>query len=371
MMRRTREGSIRRARGSHGIHTGDRNGRPEASAIAPMLATPGALPANAGDYGYEFKWDGARCIAEVDGTAIRLTARSGTDVTARYPELAPLAGMLGGRRAALDGEIVALDAEGRPSFTLLQRRLHLTDPSDIRRAAASVPVVLVLFDLLALDGEELFSLPYRRRREMLDRLGIAGEHCLVPPWFPGRGGEVLAAADLAGLEGIVAKRLDSPYRPGARSDDWVKVKVRRRQELVIAGYMPGKGSLQGSVGSLLLGYYVSSTVAGRSSRGQRLFRFAGHVGTGMSDADRRALKLELDRLGVERSPFDIGRPAPGARFAEPRLIAEITFHEWTPDGMLRHPVFLGLRDDKPPTEVRLEEPPIRRPSPGGSLRAGR
>lgn len=319
----------------------------------PMLATAGSLPADESAYGFEFKWDGARCLAAVEGTTMRLLTRNGIDVTHRYPELASLPTIAAGHNLLLDGEIVALDNDDRPSFARLQRRLHLQDAAEIARVATEIPVALLLFDILQLDGRWLAPLSYRERRKILDALDLGGDHISTPPWFPGEGGNLLAAAERSGLEGVVAKRLESPYRQDYRSDDWIKVKVRRRQEFVIAGYLPGKGAQTGRVGSLLLGYYPSPP-KGSSARTKEPLRYAGNVGTGFSDLDRAALKRELDTREISRSPFD-GRTPARAVFSEPVLIAEVAFHNWTRDGMLRHPVFLGLRDDKSPADVHREE----------------
>jgi bifunctional non-homologous end joining protein LigD len=347
----------RRKRGSEKTESRDyRRGamlsREDEEHLRPMLASPGSLPSDETAYGFEYKWDGARCLALVDGKEARLRTRNDIDVTTRYPELGVLATLVAGRRLLLDGEIVALDAAGRPSFARLQRRMHLTDPGEIARASASVPVALMLFDILAIDGRSLLALPYAGRREILDGLALHSPAVATPPWYRGNGAELLEAAERHGLEGVIAKRLDSTYRPGVRSDAWIKVKVRRQQEFVVAGYVPGRGSQRGRVGSLLLGYYRSPAGRGAGRRRTGL-QYAGNVGTGFSDRDRAALKQTLDAHRSERSPFE-SRPRADAVYAEPLLVAEVAFHEWTGDGMLRHPVFLGLRDDKSPEEVRRE-----------------
>src|SRR3712207_4101394 len=198
-----------------------------------MLASPGELPPPAQDdaWGYEFKWDGVRAISVVEAGTLALWARSGTDITVRYSELSRLPGALSRHDAIVDGEVVALDARGRPDFGALQGRMHRTGP-EVRRMAAAAPVTYLVFDLLEWDGESLLGLPYAQRRERLETLRLAGERWVPTPWFRGGGAVVLAASRDNGLEGIVAKRLDAPYRPGLRGPDWRKVKNVRTQAVV-------------------------------------------------------------------------------------------------------------------------------------------
>ncbi len=200
--------------------------------LEPMLATAAkALPGGDG-WGFEVKWDGVRALAFVAADELRISARRGEDVASRYPELAPIAAAYAGRELILDGEVVAFDPEGNPSFGLLQRRMGLTNLARIRRRTAETPVTYVAFDLLWLDGRSLLAEPYERRRELLAELGFDGPAWQTPRHRLGDGEALLAAARERGLEGIVAKRLASPYRPGRRSADWIKVQNRRRQELV-------------------------------------------------------------------------------------------------------------------------------------------
>jgi bifunctional non-homologous end joining protein LigD len=314
-----------------------------------MLATPGELPPAAEDarWGYEFKWDGVRGVAAVQGGGLTLWARSGTEITVRYPELAALPGALAGHDAVLDGEVVALDAAGRPDFGALQGRMHRTGP-EVRRMAAAAPVTYLVFDVLALDGEDLMGLPYVRRRARLDDLDPAGERWLSTPWFPGGGAGVLAASRENGLEGVVAKRLDSPYRPGVRAPEWRKVKHVRMQSVVVGGWRPGQGRRAGGVGSLLVGVHDD---------GGRLV-YAGHVGTGFTDAALR----QLDPLLTARPspPFADALPREvtrDARWVEPELVGEVAFAGWTTEGRMRHPSWRGLRDDIEPEEVTEEWSP--------------
>ncbi|MCW2507733.1 MAG: polymerase LigD, ligase domain protein, partial [Modestobacter sp.] len=227
--------------------------------LTPMLAAIGELP-RADDlrWGYEFKWDGVRALAHVRSGRLRLRARSGNDVTASYPELGLLPDVLAGHDAVLDGEVVAMDARGRPDFGLLQGRMHRTGP-EVARMAAAAPVTYLVFDLLALDGESLLGLPYTARRERLDALGLASDRWVSTPWFPGDrpgvGEQVQAASLENGLEGVVAKRLESTYRPGGRGPDWRKIKNIRSQSVVVGGWRPGAGRRAGGIGSLLVGVH--------------------------------------------------------------------------------------------------------------------
>ena len=315
----------------------------EGAPLVPMLATPGELPPPAQDdgWGYEFKWDGVRAVAVVEAGELTLWARSGTDVTVRYPELNRLPTALGGHDAVVDGEVVALDARGRPDFGALQGRMHRTGP-EVRRMAAATPVTYLVFDLLAWDGESLLASPYAQRRERLEALGVAGERWVPTPWFRGGGAAVLAASRDNGLEGVVAKRLDSPYRPGVRGPEWRKVKNVRTQAVVVGGWRPGQGRRAGGVGSLLVGVHDD---AGR-------LVYAGHVGTGFTAA---ALK-ELEPLftPADAPPFADALPREVTRDAHwvaPELVGEVAFAAWTADGRMRHPSWRGLRDDLVPEDV--------------------
>ena len=317
--------------------------------IAPMLAVSGRLPAGADESGwaYEMKWDGVRAIADLEGGTLRLRSRNDRDVTAAYPELTGLTAAVGERSIVLDGEVVAFDADGCPSFAALQPRMHLRDVRRIARLASEVPVAYLVFDLLYADGTGLLDQPYAERRAALLELALQGEHWQVPPAFEGDGAAAVAASSQAGLEGVVAKRLTSPYRPGRRSGDWVKVKHTRTQEVVVVGWESGEGRRAGGIGALVLGVH--------DEEGQ--LRYAGQVGTGfteavLADLAQRLLPLERDTSALhgELAPRD----AAGVRWVRPRLVGEVTFTEWTRDGRLRHPVWRGLRFDKDPHEVVRE-----------------
>ena len=230
--------------------------------LVPMPASAGRLPADDEEWAFEIKWDGVRAIAYWQPNQLRVESRNLNDVSARYPELRALGLQLGSREAVLDGEIVSFDEQGRPSFERLQRRMHVSSTSVIRRLAVEAPVSYVIFDLLYLDGHTTMALPYRERRALLEGLELKGPAWQTPAYHAGEGRELLAAAAEQRLEGVVAKRLASPYRPGKRTDEWLKIKNINRQELVIGGWLPGKGNRAGRLGALLMGYYEPGQPAG-------------------------------------------------------------------------------------------------------------
>ncbi|GGQ58949.1 non-homologous end-joining DNA ligase [Couchioplanes azureus] len=322
--------------------------------IAPMLAAAGALPAGPG-WAVEMKYDGVRAVGYVQHGQVRLLSRNGNDVTHSYPELAELGRLLGRRAAVLDGEVVALEAGDRPSFARLQQRIHQSAPPAALRDA--VPVVFFPFDVLHLDGADTTALPYTARRELLEGLGLSGRHVRVPAGFPGADGvAVLRAAELAGYEGVVAKRLAAPYRPGKRSADWTKVPLVRTQEVIVIGWKPGNGRRAGLPGSLLLAVYDAADA----------LVFAGHVGTGFTDAMLRRLQQELAPLARTTPPV-AAVPREHARHAhwvEPVLIGEVAFRNWTEEGRLRHPSWRGLRPDRSAGSVRRAPEPIPAPPAG-------
>jgi bifunctional non-homologous end joining protein LigD len=312
--------------------------------IVPMLARLSKLPADDGGWAYEIKWDGVRAVAYVANGQARLESRNLNDVTPRYPEVQGLAQALGDRGAVFDGEVVAFDEHGRSSFERLQGRMHLTRGVDAR--ARLVPVVYCIFDLLWLDGEDLMRLPYTERRERLEGLGLDGPSWRVPSYSTADGRQLLAASAERNLEGIVCKRLDSAYEPGRRGGTWLKVKNTRRQELVIGGWTPGEGRRAGHLGALHVGYYAAGAL-----------RYAGKVGTGFTNQTLADLAARLAPLERAETPFADRVREPTAHWAEPQLVANIAFTEWTHDGRLRHPRFEGLRPDKSASAVVREQRP--------------
>jgi bifunctional non-homologous end joining protein LigD len=313
--------------------------------LTPMLAKLSKLPGNDADWGFEIKWDGIRALAFVDGGRIRLQNRNGRDATRQYPELRELGKAVGARQLILDGEIVAFDEQGRPSFERLQSRMHLASDSAVRRRMQDIPAAYMIFDLLYLDGHATMALPYTDRRKLLEQLGLDGPHWRTPAYHAGDGRSLLDASRKNGLEGVIAKRLDSPYEPGKRTGCWLKIKNVQRQEVVIGGWMPGEGRRAQSLGSLVVGYYD----------GDRLV-YAGNVGTGFKEDDLVRLGRLLEPLRRTKSPFDGRQPKKGAVFVEPELVAEVEFLEWTRTATLRAPSFKGLRDDKDPRSVVREVP---------------
>jgi bifunctional non-homologous end joining protein LigD len=315
--------------------------------VVPMLARLSKLPRSEDGWATEIKWDGVRAIAYCRPGRVRLQTRNLRDVTAQYPEVRRLSRQLGARDAVLDGEVVAFDDEGRPSFGRLQQRIHQSVESVVRQRMKSHPVTYVIFDLLYLDGHDLTAEPYWRRREALEQLELAGESWQTPRYSNGQAKALLEASAKRGMEGVLLKRLESPYVPGERPGSWLKVKNTARQEFVIGGWSPGKGRRRETIGALLLGYFEDGE--------QPAFRYAGKVGTGFSEQDLVALRARLAPLARKTSPFDKGKVPKQACFVDPELVAEIEFRELTSDRMVRHGSFKGLREDKAPTEVVLEQ----------------
>ncbi len=324
----------------------DPDRRPMPERVVPMMARPAnAVPRPEKEWSFEVKWDGVRAIAYVRPGRLRLESRNLREITDSYPELRGLLRDLGMREAVLDGEIVCFDENGRPSFELLQRRMHVTATASVRRLAQRTPVVYAIFDLLYLDGHSLLELPYSERRARLEALGLQGPAWRVPAAHGEDGERLLEATRERGLEGVIAKRLSSRYEPGRRTGSWLKLKHTRRQEFVIAGWLPGEGRRTDRIGALLVGY---------DRDGQLVY--AGRVGTGFTEATLAQLSERLQPLRREGCPFGVAPKLPrGAVFVEPRLIAEVEFREWTEDGVMRAPSFKGLRDDKPAADVTLED----------------
>jgi bifunctional non-homologous end joining protein LigD len=308
--------------------------------LRPMLAKPGELPRDDDAYGYEVKWDGVRALVAVEGGRARAHSRNGRDITAAYPELRELGRALGATEVLLDGELVAFDDTGRPSFERLQRRMHASE-SAARRLAGAIPVTYVVFDLLYADGRVKLELPYTERRRQLEALKLEGPRWRTPAYHAGDGRAMLEASRAQGLEGVVAKRLDSRYEPGRRSGAWIKIKHRRHAELVVGGWMPGEGGRRGRIGSLLVGFHDEDGA----------LRYAGRVGSGLRETDLDDLAARLEPLRRRSSPFEGRQPGRQARFAEPNLVVRVEFAEWTRSRTLRAPVFAGLVEDTDPAEV--------------------
>ncbi|MDQ4502560.1 ATP-dependent DNA ligase [Sinomonas sp. ASV322] len=312
------------------------------SAMLAQIGTPGLIRGD--KWALEMKWDGVRAIVDARGP-LKLISRRGLDTTATYPELAELAEL---GPAILDGEIIATDSSGRPSFARLQQRMGLTDPTDVAAARREVPVRIVLFDLLEFEGHDLTSRPFSERRRALELLAEGGlpQNVQLSPVFDDDVEHVLAASAEHGMEGIMAKRLSSRYEPGRRSGAWLKIKHERTQEVVVGGWRTGKGGREGTIGSLLVG--IPDDDGG--------LRYAGRVGSGFSDRDLKDIVARLGPLAREASPFaDVPREdTVDAHWVAPELVGEVRYGEWTPDHRLRHPVWKGWRPDKGPGDVVFE-----------------
>jgi len=257
--------------------------------------------------------------------------------------------------AVLDGEVVVLDAAGRPSFGLLQNRINLTRPADIQRLSAQYPARLMLFDILELDGRSLLDRSYDERRQILQDVvrPAPGSRLQVPPVFEGDLEAAMATSEELGLEGVVAKRRSSGYVPGARTGAWRKIKHSKTQEVVVGGWRPGQGRREGGVGALLMGIPTDDGL-----------HYVGRVGSGFSDRQLDEMQAALTPLARPGSPFlDVPREeARDAHWVEPRLVGEVTYGELTGPGRMRHPVWRGLRDT-PPEDVHWEEPEAAAPTP--------
>ena len=310
---------------------------PLPSVATPMLATLADAPFDDPAWLFEVKWDGFRALASIDAEGnVALTSRNGLDLLKRFKELAGIGAAFRSLPVLVDGEICALDAVGRSSFQALQQ-VDMT-----ARGSKRTPLTYVAFDLLYADGRDLRALPLEQRKSKLEELIVPGHGVLYSQHILGRGKEFFAVAKREQLEGIIAKRRDSPYRT-TRSRDWLKIKAKLEQEFVIGGWTEPKGS-RSEFGALLLGYY----------KGDELV-FAGQVGTGFDHKRLRDIGAQLRKRERKSSPFEgLPRMRPEPHFVKPELVAQIAFAEWTGDGLLRQPVFLGLRDDKAAAEVTRE-----------------
>lgn len=346
----------------HLVHTGVEKGRDQWLAIMsenlrpdgdcpppadPMLATLAAEAFDDADWLFEPKWDGIRAIA-ICADDTRLISRNDKDITVAYPELRSLDRQVVALDAMLDGEIVAFE-DGVPSFQKLQQRMHLRDLGKIKQAAKRIPVVYVCFDLLFLDGKDLTGVPLVERRAMLEKLIVPTEQVLVSPAIEETGIALFSAAATQGLEGIMAKRKTSVYRPGGRSKDWLKVKVTFDADVVIVGWLDGSGRRAGTIGSLVMAVYDGDEL-----------RYVGNVGTGFDQSALDEAKLRLEAAGDAEAPFppDSVRGVSelrGARWVDPKLVARVEHRGVTDAGRLRAPSFQGFREDKAPKDCTWDQ----------------
>jgi bifunctional non-homologous end joining protein LigD len=308
----------------------------------PMMAVLETAPFDADGWLFEVKWDGHRCLAAL-GSATRLTSRTGRDVTTQFPELIEMHRQLVARNGVVDGEIVALDRDGRPSFQRMQDRFH-RPPDELARRQDRVPIQFLAFDLLWLDGVPLLDLPFAERRARLGEVFVETSRLRLSQAVEGRGTALFEHVKRLGLEGLIAKRASSPYRPGRRSPDWRKVKTKHHQDCVIVGWTPGKGARESTLGSLLLALYDDR---------DRL-RYVGNVGTGFTQPVLATLVGELRAHETARRPVDPAPAIRGVHWVRPELVCEVEYQSWTDDGRLRAASFKGLRPDKLPRDARRE-----------------
>ncbi|MCE5186221.1 MAG: non-homologous end-joining DNA ligase [Planctomycetaceae bacterium] len=308
--------------------------------ISPMLAKLGKLPADWENWAFEFKWDGVRALFYWDMRRPVIESRNLIDVTSRYPELADL-GRHFDAPVILDGEIVALDAQAHPSFTLLQERMH-APLHEVERRSRLVKVWYFVFDILYWNGRDLMSRPFYQRRSILEERSINHPFCRTAPLHIGNGRTILTVAQKHGLEGVVCKKQNSIYRPGVRSPDWTKVKFVRTADLIIGGFRFGQDRTN-RIGSLQMGAYDQNLN----------LRYVGSVGTGFSESDHHLLLEKLLPLQRQVSPFSEPAP-PGVLFVQPILVAQIEYRRWPENGMVQQAAYKGLRSDKSASEILLE-----------------
>ena len=325
--------------------------RPLPRGIEPMLAALGGQPFDSPAHIFEVKWDGVRALAFVDDGGVRIQDRYLREVTALYPELQALAGQTEAG-TVLDGEIVALDATGRPELARLRERLAAPDGDEAKRLAAGAPVTFQAFDIPYSRGDSVMERPLWRRKLLLHRATRPAGVLAVPGFLEREGIAFFEAAREHGLEGVVAKERDGPYLPGQRTGAWLKLKVHQKEEFVVGGYTFG-GSWRrggrprrGTFESLLLGLFDEDGA----------FHYVGEVTGAYTEADAGCITLALDALASNECPF---REEPASRrlifWCHPELVATVRFAEWTADGRLRFPVFEALRPDVPPRSCRLED----------------
>lgn len=312
-----------------------------------MLAGSSTFPPDSRGWVFEPKWDGVRTVARVWSGRITLTSRLGNEVTAGYPELGALPAALGDHAAVLDGEIVAFDGRGRPSFEVLQRRMHVRQPS--ASLTADVPVMYAVFDLMWLDGHLLTELPFTDRRRLLEGLVTKGPSWQTSPQLPAApDDEMLAVCRRTGLEGYVGKFESSPYLAGKRSKAWTKVKCRRQREFVVGGWSEGEGGRSGSIGSLAVGWVDPEAPAPEGH--PFALRYAGQVGSGLGETRIADLSARFAAGASDTSPF-VKPPPIRLHFVRPTVVVEVKFTEVTSAGVLRQPSIKGVRNDKDPAAV--------------------
>ena len=335
------------------LRSDDRPAPDPLPAMEPMMATLVRDPFDRPGWIFEPKWDGVRTLATCGYEETLLLSRNHNDMTATYPELGRLHERIVAIDAVVDGEIVAMEG-GRPSFEKLQSRINLQNPRDIERAMKKIPVSFIAFDILYLDGRSLLKEPIERRKAILDEIVVTADRVQVSPYIEDEGISLFEAAKTRNLEGIVAKKLGCPYRPGRRGREWLKVKAIHDADVVVGGWTRGEGSRTATFGALLVGAYEGDEL-----------RFLGSIGTGFSDKTLAELLPRVKELETTECPFAIdprkmpsgsfGKPIREPRWMEPELVARIEFRELTSSGRLRAPSFKGLRADKSPEDCLFED----------------
>jgi len=321
--------------------------------FTPMLAQGGYEPFDRKGWWFEPKFDGIRTLLYLDGESVRLISRTGRDQSAIYPELSRVYRRITATNAVLDGEIVATDEGGRTSFELLQQRMNLTGAAEIERMRKRIPVEMVAFDVLWLDGQDLTGLPLSERRDRLTSVVMEDRGLRFVYWLPDEGRKFHRAALDLGLEGIIAKRAESTYLPGKRTDEWRKIKILKRQDCVVLGWTPGQRGRSGSFGALLVGAYRDGDLI-----------WIGQVGTGFTDQMLKNLMERLKACQTDEPPIPDPelRKVKGARWVRPELVCEVEYLQMTSIGKLRAPSFKGLRPDKLPEDCILEPEPKTAPA---------
>lgn len=309
--------------------------------IEPMLAQSGKIPVDPANWAFEFKWDGIRALTYWDGHRLTIQSRNQIDITFRYPELRDI-GVHLKDNAVLDGEIIAMDSTNRPSFTLLQKRMHLT-PAKVTGSVSRVRIYYYIFDLLYLNGRNLMHEPYHQRRRALEDLHIHHAACRIPPSYQGEPKTIQSVVRQFDLEGMIAKKLTSEYVPGVRTDNWIKIKRVKSREFIIGGFKYADNTTN-RIGSLQLGAYDE----------HMNLRYVGSTGSGFSDEDHTFLLSVLEPAKISQSPFT-EKPDEKSNFTKPVYIAQIEYRRWPKNGLIQQSVFKGLRMDKFPADIKLKE----------------
>lgn len=314
--------------------------------LTPMLCTLVKEPPSDEGWIFEDKYDGERALAYIESGKLKLYTRNWKEVAFRYPELGEIVKAIKSSNAILDGEIVALNDKKISSFQILQQRIGLQDESEITEMAKKIPVFYIVFDILYLDGKSIMEKPWEERRKILEKTIKTSTHIKLSEYKTGDGKKAFEAAEKAGLEGIVAKKKDSPCQAGVRGQNWLKIKATNEQETVIAGWTEGYGARKGSFGSLILGLYDKNNK----------LKYVGNVGTGFDQVKLFDIMAKLKKIATPQSPFaNFPKLARKIFWVKPHLVVQIKFAEWTTDSQMRQPVFLGFRDDKKPKECKFEK----------------